>query len=223
MVLVSKHKQLVRSFLDTFTQQGEDKLADFISENFEFATETWLGIGMNLKTEGDKAIVESFFPEINPCVGKLQPGDEIVSVQEGESVYTSLEEIRYYPWGLDPGKPVNIRARRSGEDFTCEITPVVFKFDRMPYKLEQWKEAYQTNKETSPDYQYTLEYMVEEGDLVACILSVTFTDLKLKRPFAYSQALVFQFSGEKIVSIFELRNTAAELSQKGYRILPPEA
>jgi hypothetical protein len=48
-VLMSTHKQLVRSFLDIFTNEGKDKIADFISENFEYALETWIGIGLNLR------------------------------------------------------------------------------------------------------------------------------------------------------------------------------
>lgn len=217
----TSHKTIVKNFLDEIQEGRRVNIWDFMTDDFEYSLETWIEKGFSIKNENGKVIVSEIWTE-GPASGKLQTGDEIVSVQEAGHNYGTFEAIRFDPWGLNPSEPVHIRALRAGKLLEVEITPFIEKRGRQRYSKEMWKEEYESTKDHQPEVHYEVEYLIEEGDQVACILSCTGFNTKYQRPFAYSQALVFEFRGDKFARIFELHNTAAEIAQQGFRIIPPE-
>ena len=218
----SSNKQIVQAFMEMFNKRDCDGFRDYISENFEYALETWIDRGFSLKTEDKKAVIADV-PAKSPCAGQLQPGDEIIFVQEAENIYDTFEKIRYFAWGFNPKQTVHLRARRGEEIIECNITPYVEKGGTWARTWDDWEKSIQDFEENYPEYHFSIEYLVAENDLVACVGSVSGTDKKFNnRPFAYSQALVFQLADGKITSCFEVHNTATELRQQGYRILPIE-
>jgi hypothetical protein len=218
----STNKQIVEAFLEMFNQRNFDRFRDYIHEKFEYALETWIDRGVYFETKDGKVVI-SGVPDKSACTGKLQPGDEIVWAQEGDRVYDTFEAIRYSAWGLNPKVPVHLRVRRGEELIECDSTPYVEKGGRWAHPLEEWEKDFQNFQENTPEYHFAIEYLIEENDRVACIGSVTGINKKFNnRPFALSQALVFQIAEGKITTVFEVRNVATELVEQGYRILPAE-
>ena len=163
------------------------------------------------------------FIENGPYAGKLQPGDQIISVREADQIYDTQEMLQYHPWGLNPGVNIHVQVQRDGELFEYDITPVIDKGCRWPQTKEQINSDMQEFYAENPESHRTLDYLVEEFDQVACIVSVTGTNQKYNnRPYSYSAAYLFQFLDGRIVSLFEEHNTKSQVMQQGFRILPPE-
>jgi hypothetical protein len=71
------------------------------------------------------------------------------------------------------------------------------------------------------EQQSELLYMVEEGNQVACFLSVTGRHKEYNRIYAYTQAWIFEFRGDQIARFLEVHNTLAEYMAIGYKFIPP--
>ena len=218
----TSHKQIVRSMFEMLNQRNLDWIDLYVSDNFAFINETFISKGFSLKEENGKAIVDMLI-ENGPCAGRLQPGDEIISIQEADRFYDTVEELCYYPWGRNPWVTCHILARRNGELFDCQVAPVVEKGHRIPQTKDQMKEDMRNFYENNPEFNATVESLIEEGNFVAVIDSQTGLNQRYdNRPYAYSQVFLMEFAEDKILTMFEVHNTAVELVQQGYRILPPE-
>lgn len=220
--MAESNKQIVQGLFDMVNQRRLDWVDQHVAEDCVAVAEAFIVRGVGLKAEDGKAVVEGV-AEWVPGAGKLQPGDEILSVREGDRTYDTLETLLYTPWGLNPNLKIRVRARHNSEVFECEITPVVDKARRIPYPPSQWIKDLQAFYENTPEFHVETEYMVEEGDMVACFITHSGINKKFNnRPYAYSGAYVFGLADGKIVWFFEVHNTAAELCQQGHRILTPE-
>ncbi len=218
----TSHKQIVQSILDMLNQRNLDWIDMYLSDDFVYIYETFYFVGFWPKYEDGKAIIDGIF-EDGPCTGKLQPGDEILSLREAGCTFDTMEDIRDCAWGMNPGEKVQIRVQRNAEQLEFEITPSMEKGRRVPQTKEQMKEDIRGFYENNPEFHITADYMVAEGDLVAVIASTTGVNKKFKnRPYAFSQAFLFEFVDDKITAEFEVHNTVAERRSQGYRISPPE-
>ncbi len=211
------------TLFDIFNRRSLDEIDQYIAEDCVTVWEAYIARGVYPKAEDGKAVVETIFEWV-PGAGKLEVGDEILSIQEGDRIYDTLDALLYAPWGLNPSVKIHIWARRNNEVFECEITPVVDKARRTPYPPSQWIESLQAAYENHPELHFEVEYMIEEGDMVACFGTSSGINKKFNnRPYAFSEDYVFGFADGKIAWFFGVQSTANMLSQQGYRILPPEA
>lgn len=223
--MTASHKPIVQAFIDLLNSLQWNQVGDFVkehfTEDFAFVLETWIERGLSVHKVDGRAVVERYPFGGSPVEGKLLNGDEILSVREGGRLIEDLDEITYGNWGTTLAEPVHLQARRDGTPFEVDFTPVLTRKALWPYPLEMWRAEYETNPDQLSEFHYNLDYLVEEGDTIACITSVTGLDKKFNRFCAFSQALVFEFQGERIARIFEVHNTANEAWQQGHRIIPP--
>lgn len=221
--MAKSNKQIVQELFDIFNRRSMDEIDQYVAEDCVNVWEAFITSGFWLKAEDGKAVVEDV-AEWGPSAGKLQPGDEILSIQEGDRIYDTLEALVYTPWGLNPNVKICIRARRNSEVIECEVTPMVDKARRDPWPPSRWIEGMKPFFESHPEFRFEMEYMIEEGDRVACFFTFSGINKKFNnRPFAFSEVEVFGLANGKIIWFFEVHNTAYELTQQGYRIFPPEA
>jgi hypothetical protein len=221
----TSHKALIRQYFELRNARRWNDLLDFIDRNFAedfvIEIETFVDRGFSVKKADDKVVVDLYPFGQHPVEGKLKNGDEIIFVQEGERRYETLPEILHGSWGGNPQESVHVQARRDGQIFEMEFTPVINKGGDWPYPLEQWHKDIEGAGEWG-EQQSELLYIVEEGSRVACFVSHTGCHEKFQRTYAYTQAWIFEFRGGKIARFLEVHNTLAEYIALGYKLTPPD-
>ena len=73
-----------------------------------------------------------------PSDGKMEMGDEVLSVQDGVDLYQSFDDISSLAWGWgEVGTSLTLRVNRGGEELDVEITRGVIK--GLGVRLDEFK------------------------------------------------------------------------------------
>lgn len=179
-----------------------------------------MGVGMD-SSSGDKVVVTYVYSE-GPSAGKLEVGDEILFVQDGETKLKTFEEIRDIPWGW--GKidaSLMLRVRRGDEEIEVEITRGIIEGLKM--SLEEFKESWEKfAKEKVPDRKIKILHIIEEGDMVACLFTSTATHLDYDRQFLIPVGEFFRLKDNKIIEDWGIADNLAFIRQMGFTVEEPK-
>jgi PDZ domain-containing protein len=102
---------------DTTAEEVETENAEMMNDSQVVAAATALRA---LGTEVPTTVRVAAVPESGPSAGKLEPGDQLVSV-DGQDV-TTAQEVRDIVQPLPEGTDVEIVVRRDGSDVTVDVT-----------------------------------------------------------------------------------------------------
>ncbi len=182
----------------------------------------YIGMGVGLDaSSGDKVVVNHVYSE-GPSAGKLEVGDEILFVQDGDSRLETFEEIRDIPWGWGKvDSPFMLRVQRGEEEIEVEITRGIIEGLKM--SLEEFKESWEKfATQKIPDEKVEILYIIEEGDMVACLATATAMHLDYDRQYLVPGGEFFRLKDNKIIESWGVSDNLAFIRQMGFSVEEPK-
>ena len=87
--------KVVEGFIDQIVNQRRfERLAEFCTEDCVLLASPYVGLGVNFDdSSSEKLILRDIAPN-GPADGPLQPGDELIRVQDGEHIWETFDELR---------------------------------------------------------------------------------------------------------------------------------
>jgi len=181
----------------------------------------YIGMGISLdSSSGEKVIVTHVFSE-GPSAGKLEVGDEILSVQDGDKKLETFNEIKETAWGW--GKidtPLDLLVRRGSEEIEIEINRGLIEGLRL--SLKDFKDNWEKNvKEKTPDEKVEIHQIIEEGDTVACLFTATATHLDYDRQYLIPVGEFFRLKDGRIIESWSVAENLKFYRQMGFTLESP--
>lgn len=194
------NKEIVRRFLEEFFNQKDmSAYARYISRDYVSHVMPYIGMGLMLDSSVPGKVVVTEVNPNGPAAGKFMVGDEIVYAEDESDRWETYEQLRETMWGLGHiGSHVKVRVLRGGELVELDITRGLVKaFDTNYEDNFEWSKR--TLLEEVPDSKVDILHLVEEGDLVACLYSITGTNALFNRQALWSESAFFRVVDGKIV------------------------
>ena len=178
-----------------------------------------LGVGGD-DSSGDKFVV-NYVHDGGPSAGKLEVGDELLSIREGDEKWETFEEIKENPWGwgkLD--STLQLRVRRQGDEIDVEITRGLVEGLQVP--LKDFRESWEKNtKEKTPGDTVEIHHIIEEGDMVACLITSVGVHLDHDRQYLVPMGEFYRLKDGKIIETWSVADNLRFFRQLGYTIESP--
>lgn len=217
------NKEVIQGlYRDVMNGKDFSLLENYYHEEYLSGALPYIGMGCAMESlSGDKVMVTYVYPE-GPSAGKLQVGDEILSVQDGENFLETFDEIKDTTWGWGKvGSILKLGVRRNGDEFEVEIARGIIEGLRM--SLDEYKENWEKNiKEKTPDEKAEILQIIEEGDMVACLVMYSGTHLEHDRQYLVSGGTLFRLRDGKIIEDWAVGDNMAFYRQMGFTIVPPK-
>jgi predicted ester cyclase len=179
-----------------------------------------MGVGFD-SSSGQKVLVNFVYPK-GPSAGKLEVGDEVIYVQDGEVLLEGFDEMKDTAWGWGKtGSILKLGVLRQGEEIEVEITRGIVEGLKMP--LDEFREIWEKNiNEKTPDEKAQIWQILEEGDLVACLLTYTGTHLEYDRQYLVPGGVFYRLKDGKIIEDWAVGDNLAFYRQMGFSVEQPE-
>lgn len=189
---------------------------DFLSMNLPYFG---MGFGFDAAS-GDKVLV-NFVYAGGPSDGKLEEGDEILSVQDGDDRYQGFDAITHHPWGWgEVGTSLTLRVNRGGEELDVEITRRVIK--GLGVRLEEIKDNWEFfAKEKNREDMVEIVHLIEEGDMVSCLRMDSGIDVDFNRQYLVPNAEFFRMKDGKIIENWFVTDSLTFYRQMGFTLEEP--
>jgi predicted SnoaL-like aldol condensation-catalyzing enzyme len=220
--MVKTKKQIFQQFIDQVVNAHRfDMIHEYLDEQCIFHQPPYVGLGfMPDDTSGDKVIIRLIAPE-SPASEALQVGDEVVRVSDESGIRETYEQLKGSGWGQGTlGTPITLTVRRNGENIDVTISRARIEgFDsHLSDTLEMWKH-YVLN--TWPDQKSEINFLVEEGDLLAYFLTTTGTNTEYNQSAIWSESGILRFKDEKVIDWWSVEDSLSQFKQLGYQIKEP--
>lgn len=217
------NKEVILGFYsDVFNGKDFTVLDKYFHPDYLSGSLPYLGMGVAMDASSGEKVLVSYVYSEGPSAGKLEVGDEILSVQDDTGKWDTFEEIKETAWGWGKiDSTIKLRVRRSGEEIEVEVTRGLIEGLRMP--LEDFKENWEKySKEKVPDRKVEIQQIIEEGDMVACLVTDTATHLDYDRQYLIPVCHFFKFKDGKIIEDWTFADNLAFSRQMGFTIKPPK-
>jgi len=218
---VSNKDIVLGLYRDVVNGKDFSALDQYYHPDFMSGSIPYIGLGVGIESSsGDKVLVNYVFSD-GPSAGKLQVGDQIVSVRNGDQFLETFKEITTTPWGWGGlGSKLTLGVIRAGEKIEVEITRGIV--DGLKMALADLKESWEKYvKEKTPDQKVEILQIIEEGDMVACLSTSTATHLDFDRQYLIPEAEFFKMKDGKIVEYWSVADNGAFFQQMGFKIESP--
>ncbi|HAY84464.1 MAG TPA: hypothetical protein DCY42_05950 [Chloroflexi bacterium] len=193
-------------------------LETYVHPDFLTGSIPYIGMGVGMdSSSGDKVLVNYVYSD-GPSAGKLQVGDQIVFVRDGDRLLETFKEITETPWGWGGlGTKFTLGVVRAGQKIEIEITRGIV--DGLQMALADFKESWERNvKQKTPDQKVEILQIIEEGDTVACLTTSTATHLDFDRRYLIPVAEFFKMKDGKIIENWSVGDNGAFFQQMGFKI-----
>ncbi len=181
----------------------------------------YVGLGVGMDDSSVDKVVVNHVHDGGPSEGKLEVGDEILSVRDGNEKWETFDAIRENPWGrgkLD--STLQLRVRRQGKEVDVEITRGLVEGLQVP--LKEFKENWEKNvKEKTPDDTVEIHQIIEEGDMVACLITAVGVHLEYDRQYLVPFGEFFRLKDGKIIETWSVADYLQYARQLGYTVESP--
>ncbi len=212
---------ILRSYFEEVVNQKRlDLISKYFSEKFIGHGSPYVGMGVMIDdSSGDKVTIRHVHPG-SPAQGKLQEGDELLRVVDGEKTWKGFEELRHSLWGQGAlGSLITLHVRRDKAEREVPVTRGLVQGFEYPYSMledgnrEFFKEY--------PDLKIRLVNVIEAGDLVAYHAENQGHNTRFGRSAVWAEFGYARFQDGKITDWWSSDDSASLLKQLGYTILPP--
>jgi C-terminal processing protease CtpA/Prc len=216
------NKEVIQSYYEEVVNGKDFTVLDkYFHEDFLSMNLPYFGMGFGIDTtSGDKVLV-NFVYAGGPSDGKLEEGDEILSVQDGDDLYQGFDAITHHPWGWgEVGTSLTLRVNRAGEEMDVEITRGVIKGRGV--RLEEFKDNWEIFvKEKRQDDKVEIVHLIEEGDMVACLRMDSGIAVDFSRQYLVPNTEFFRMKDGKIVQNWGFGDNLTFYRQMGYKLEAP--
>ena len=213
---------IVQNYIEQVTNQKHfDRTFDFCAETCVAHSHPYVGLGVNFDdTSGERLILTQFAPG-GPAEGRLEIGDELVRVQDGEHHWETFSELRNGMWAQGViNTELTVTIRRHDSLFTIPLTRGrVEAFDLklseilltlVPYINKFW-----------PDLHSEIRTIFGDDEMVACYIANSGTSLEYNQSAVWGEIDIFRLKNGKITEMWGVENIYSELKQLGFQITEP--
>jgi predicted ester cyclase len=175
-------------------------------------------MGFSRVTSGNKHVVNAIAPS-SAAEDKLRMGDEIVWIEDERQRWATYEGISQ---GIQrhQGDKLRLGVRRGAQTLDVELTRGrVPGVDTGNAQAKSEMQEFMTHE--IPDLTVDIKLILEDGDLVACLMEYRGTHATFKREAVWREVWVVRLADDKIVESWPLPDVDAYLRQLGYQSVPP--
>jgi len=180
----------------------------------------FIGFGFSHDTSGNKHVIDFVIPG-SPAEGTLQPGDELLWVEDEHERWATYEDISE---GLQrhKGSSLKVGVRRGAETVEVELTRGLIQgFDTDNDRAKSEMRDFMTRQ--VPDLSVEVKMTLEDGDKVVCLKEYRGTHAEFKREAIWREIWIARLSDGKIVESWPLPDIDAYCRQLGYQLIPPSS
>lgn len=214
--------EIVEEYIEqVINRRRFERLSEFCTEDCVLHASPYVGLGVNFDdTSGEKLILADIASN-GPADGRLQLGDELVRVQDGDHILENFEALRKGLWahGLVDTE-VTVTVRRNGSLITIPLRRGrIDEFDikaseiftaANPYWQKYW-----------PDVKMEVMEIFGTGDKVACYAVNSGTSQEYGRSAVWGEMDIFKLKDGRISETWGMEDTYSQFKQLGYQITEP--
>ena len=220
--MMQTNSDILRGYFEEIDNQKKlDRLSYYVSEHVVGHASSYVGLGViNDDSNGMNLIIRSVNPG-GPADGKLQVGDVIERVKDGERTLRSFEELRSSVWGQGVmGTPITLWVKRDGVEHEITIKRGLVK--GLENTFQMWQVGMPTYFKEWPDLHTEVVQMVEAGDLVAYFCEHEGHNSIYNRSAVWDDCGIVRIQNGKITDWWSTENTISQMKQLGYTLREPE-
>jgi predicted ester cyclase len=213
---------IVREFYEiVYNQKQHDRLGEFFAANWRWEGFPYVGMGVRSDDTSGKIMITEVFSN-GPSDGKLQVGDEILSVEDEQKVYDTFDKLRYGAWGGGIlGSARRLRVLRDGKHVDAEISLGIIEPLPAQQTIADFKQMLEDPSRPYPDGKIKVNQVISEGDRVAICFTFTGTHSHYHRPVLFNGIEMVTFVDGKITAFLAISDDYAEYKQLGYTMSEP--
>ncbi len=221
--MVKANKQVVRGFFtEVVNEKRHDLIEKYFSKSYVAHGFPYVGLGLySEKSYNDKIVITAVVPG-SPADGKLEIGDEILMAKDDKNTWDKFQQLKNSPWGQgEIGTSVMVRVKRGEEVLDIKLMRGLVQGFEVPYDLliegfnrfltREW-----------PDVEVDIEAMVEEEDMVACLITYKGANTEFERSATWPASAFFKIEKGKIIEGWGVSDSLSQLNQLGYDVKPPK-
>ena len=219
--MTQSNSSILRSYFDeVINQKRLDLLAKYYSEKFIGHGTPYVGMGVMIDdSSGVKVTIQTVNPG-SPAQGKLQVGDEILRVFDGERTWNTFDELRQSIWGQGAlGTSLTAWVRRENAEHEVTLRRGLVQGFEFPYRLLE--PGMQEYFKEWPDLKANLVNVIESGDLLAYHVENQGHNTRYGRSAVWAEFGFVRIQGGKITDWWSVEDALSQFKQLGYSIHEP--
>ncbi|MCO5191126.1 MAG: hydrogenase maturation protease [Anaerolineae bacterium] len=219
--MLIENKAIIQRWVDELINAQRIELIDELyAEEFTMHVNPYAGVGFASDFADNERMAVRHVSPGGPADGRLQPGDEIVRAQIGDQVLDSDDLINNFVWGHGPlGDAIYLTVLRNQQQIDVFVERALIDDAEVSGLTKMFFVDYFRRW---PDIQCTIEFMIEEGDLVASRLQWRGWNADYDRQATWSETAIFRFEDGKIVESWTNEDLLSAYLQLGYMLAAPE-
>jgi predicted ester cyclase len=172
-------------------------------------------MGFSRDSSGNQHVINMIAPG-SSAEGKLRVGDELLWVEDEHQRWSTYEEIEQ---GLQ-GRKYKVGVRRGNQTLEYKLTKDLFQgIDTHTEQAKSEMREFMTKE--IPDLKATIQLILADGDMVACLLEYRGTHAAFEREAVWREAWFARLSEGKIVESWPVIDLDTYFRQLGYQLTPP--
>jgi len=213
--------ETAKAFIEAFNDDRFDDALACCSGGCVMRGTPYVGLGIGATQDDAGRMVLTMVNPVGPSAGKLEVGDEILRVVDGDETWEGPERLKNGVWGLGvEGSEIELRIKRGGK--VRELKLGRRRIEGYAIPLSELRPNWEAFAREWPDHAERVEMAVEDGDLVA-ILSVTSgTNKEYGRSATWGSTTFLRFQDGKIVELRGVEEELMQLKQLGYLVREPK-
>jgi predicted ester cyclase len=214
--------QIVQEYIEEVgNMKHYERTFDYCSRDCVYHLAPYIGLGFSIDdSSGEKVFIKDIAPN-SPAKGQLQMKDELVRAKDASNTWETWKELKEGMWGQGVlGTPVTLTVNRAGKQMDIQIERGrVEGFDsKLADSIENSKDY---TLKFWPDLKSEIKLILAEGDLVACYLVNSGTNLEYHHSAVWDECDIHRLKDGKIIEMWGVENNLSEMKQMGYQINPP--
>lgn len=218
------NKQVILDFVEVILNQKHiERIDEYFDPETIFHTGPYVGIGYSREDTAEEKMVVTGVAPGGPSDGKLQIGDELVLVKDGQNTWETHQQLRAGLWGLGVvGTALMVRIRRDDQFVDVALTRGYIQgWDRKMKDLEELKTLFRQFFLDWPDLKVKVECIIEEGDMVSQFSTNFGTNSQYHRQAVWTCFDLQRVRDGKIVEVWSVDDYFSQIKQLGYQITMP--
>jgi predicted SnoaL-like aldol condensation-catalyzing enzyme len=219
--MTQNNMDVLRGYFDeVIKHKNVEKIPEYFSEKFIGHSTPYVGLGVIIDaSSGVKVTIQVVKPG-SPAEGKLEEGDEILRVSDGERILQTFDELRQTGWGQGAlGTSLTVWVRREGVEHKIDLTRGMVQGFEIPYQV--LKRGFQEFFDEWPDLQVRFVNIIESGSLIAYHIENQGQNSLYGRSAVWAEFGFVRIQDGKITDWWSVEDSLSQFKQIGYTILEP--
>ena len=213
--------QIVERYIDeVFNQKHFDQIFNYCSHDCVIHIAPYVGLGLSTEERGEQVILTDIAPH-GPAHGHLLQGDRLVSVRDEHRTWNTFDELKSGLWGQGVlGTHLTVKVQRAGELY--DVPLVRSRVDGWKMKLSKIVDIWRDDiRQHWPGLTSDIKMIFGQDDLVACFLITSGANLEYQHSAIWSESNIYRVVNEKIIEMWSVEDSYAQLKQLGFMITEP--